>query len=91
LVLQRLQSGKRVSITYSWYIEGGKKRILVDPGWRRRTSPATRRWEVAGKKIASLEENLSRIGLKPSDMDMVIITHLHFDHFANMRKVLNAE
>ena len=82
---------KRVSVTYSWYIEGGEKRILVDPGVEAEDVPRYSSLEVAGKKIASLEENLSRLGLAPKDIDIVIITHLHFDHFANTRKVLGAK
>ena len=82
---------KRISITYSWYIEGGDKRILVDPGVEAEDVPRYSSLEVAGEKIRSLEENLSRFSLKPSDIDIVIITHLHFDHFANTRKCPNAE
>jgi len=82
---------KRVSVTYSWYLEGGDKRILVDPGVEAEDVARYSSLEVAGKKINSLEENLSRLGLKPADIDVVIITHLHFDHFANTRKVLGAK
>lgn len=82
---------KRISITYSWYIEGGDKRILVDPGVEAEDVPRYASLEVAGKRIRSLEENLSRFNLRPSDIDLVIITHLHFDHFANTRKCPNAE
>lgn len=82
---------KRKSITYSWYIEGGEKRILVDPGVEAEDVARYSSLEVAGEKIASLEENLTRFGLRPSDLDIVIVTHLHFDHFANTRKCLNAE
>ncbi|MEI9475291.1 MAG: N-acyl homoserine lactonase family protein [Deltaproteobacteria bacterium] len=82
---------KRGSITYSWYIEGGEKRILVDPGVEAEDVARYSSLDVAGKKIASLEENLSRLGLTLGDIDIVIITHLHFDHFANTRKVLGAK
>jgi N-acyl homoserine lactone hydrolase len=82
---------KRVSVTYSWYVEGGDKRILVDPGVEAEDVARYSSLEVAGKRINSLEENLSRLGLKPADIDIVIITHLHFDHFANTRKVLGAK
>ncbi len=83
-------SKKRKSITYSWFIQGGKKRVLVDPGVEAEDVARYSSLEVAGRKIASLEENLSRLGLTPADIDIVIITHLHFDHFANTRKVLSA-
>ncbi|NLV17144.1 MAG: N-acyl homoserine lactonase family protein [Syntrophomonadaceae bacterium] len=50
-------------------IEGGAERILVDAG-------------VGGPE--ALIRALAAKGLKPKDIDTVIITHLHFDHADNV-------
>lgn len=58
----------------TFYIEGGAKKILVDAG------------VFSGGRdghqgmIAALAE----IGLQPVDIDVVILTHLHFDHVGNI-------
>ncbi|MFC1964221.1 N-acyl homoserine lactonase family protein [Chloroflexota bacterium] len=60
---------------FSWYIEGPSKRILVDTGSRMQLLrfPA---WEHQ----ISFEQRLKDFGLKPADIDIVILTHLHYEH-----------
>jgi N-acyl homoserine lactone hydrolase len=65
---------------FVWYIEGPKENILVDSGMT---------WEIYQKLGASghthvqtLHEGLSKYGLKLSDIDIVLQTHLHLDHVA---------
>jgi glyoxylase-like metal-dependent hydrolase (beta-lactamase superfamily II) len=87
--------GEKVSIPiYSWYIEGSDKHILVDAGIGfadfERYSPIVRGFGGGGKDVASLEENLGKFGLKPLDIDIVVITHMHLDHFFNARDCRNA-
>ena len=63
------------SITYSWYIEGPDKKILVDTALRAnllRFGPK--------RDLTTPEERLKDFGLKPADIDIVIVTHLHYDH-----------
>jgi len=74
-----------VVYTYIWYIEGTKERILVDAG-----APAERfisRGDPA-ETIASPTDALKRVGVSPNEIDIVICTHLHFDHigFGHMYK-----
>jgi len=75
---------------YSWYLEGGERRILVDTG---EMSPirSKDREEDLGGAIYSFEDGLARAGLKPGDIDTVIHTHLHNDHCENDYKCVNAE
>lgn len=63
----------------AWYIEGASKRILVDTGgvdpelaahWQ----PYTRRAEQ------TIQNALGKIGVRCEDIDIVINTHLHWDH-----------
>jgi len=62
---------------YIWYIEGLKARILVDAGGPAETF--TRRGFPA-RNIASPAEALKKVGLSPEEIDLVICTHLHYDH-----------
>jgi len=64
----------------SWYIEGADKKILVDTGGG---DPATAdpKWQpywVEGDN--SLEKGLKKMGLTFDDIDIVVTTHLHWDH-----------
>jgi len=74
---------------YSWYLEGGEKKVLVDTG---EMSPiqSRDREEKIGGKIYTFEEGLGRWGLSPEDIDVVIHTHLHSDHCENDYKCSNA-
>lgn len=66
-------------ICYVWYIEGSQPKTLVDTGARafmfmERGAPAT--------DLVSVEDGLMKLGLKPEDIEIIIVTHLHFDHIA---------
>ena len=60
-------------------IESGGKRVLVDTGvgdkWGEREREIYRI-----DRSASLLGGLARLGVRPEDIDIVINTHLHFDH-----------
>ncbi len=74
---------------YSWYLEGGDKKILVDTGEMRPIQSAEREAAIGGK-IYTFEEGLALYGLKPEDIDIVVHTHLHNDHCENDYKCVNA-
>ncbi len=82
--------GKQYTIPiYSWYLEGGDKKILVDTGLMGVIQSEDRQKAIGGK-IYTFEEGLARWGLKPGDIDVVIHTHLHNDHCENDFKCENA-
>ena len=60
------------SVSYIWYIEGSQPKILVDAG--------TRAVGGFGDELISVDGGLAKLGLKPEDIDIVIVTHLHLDH-----------
>lgn len=62
------------------FIETGDERILIETGIGEKWSP--KHTEMYGiTREQSLAESLRRIaGLGPEDIDIVINTHLHFDH-----------
>ncbi len=72
--------GQKLNLgNYVWYIEGSDPKILVDSG-----ASAEQWWALKKQadKIQSMEEGLAKIGLKPADIGIILITHLHFDHMA---------
>jgi glyoxylase-like metal-dependent hydrolase (beta-lactamase superfamily II) len=74
---------------YSWYLEGGDQKILVDTGEMKPIQSEDREKAVGGR-IYTFEEGLARHGLTPEDIDLVIHTHLHNDHCENDFKCANA-
>lgn len=91
-ITQGRNVGKKVYIpALTWLIEGGEKLILVDTGmaatkmadWHHKGS-----YQDEGMDICS---QLQKIGVNPKDIDIVIFTHLHWDHCYNMKEFVNAE
>ena len=62
----------------SLFVRGGGKTVLVETGCggKRGRTPGAAGTETAG----ALVENLAREGIRPEDVDIVVNTHLHFDH-----------
>jgi len=61
-----------------WYIEGADSRILIDTGADAKVATEFRGFPA--EHIASFEEALSRVGPETNDIDLVIHTHLQWDH-----------
>jgi len=66
-------------------IEDGKRRMLVDTG-------AGSKWDEKGRRIYRLDartprELLAPVGLGPDEIDVVLCTHLHFDHAGGATEV----
>ncbi len=83
-------SGSSIDVPiFAWYIEGGGQRILVDTG----ASAEHMRTHcgLEADDINTFEHVLmTRIGLRPQDIDLVIQTHLMVEHCANTRRCSNA-
>ncbi len=58
----------------AYLINTGEKLILVDSGAR----------DLFGPNAGLLPSNLAAIGVKPEDIDMVLVTHIHPDHVAGL-------
>jgi len=67
--------------TYVWYIEGASRNIMVDAGITAQQFKDYG-WLVPKKEVQTLEEGMGKLNLKPEDIDLVILTHMHFDHTA---------
>jgi len=64
--------------------DGGEK-VLVDTGIGELPESHRKFFPVKRKVDETLKAQLLKHGLKPDDVDVVIITHLHFDHCGNNR------
>jgi len=64
--------------------EGGEK-VLVDTGIGELPESHRKFFPVKRKADENLKAQLLKHGLKPDDIDVVISTHLHFDHCGNNR------
>jgi len=53
--------------------------VLIDSGYGTKAAPRDRE-NFALQEGNPLLDNLARVGVKPEDVDIVILTHLHFDH-----------
>jgi len=62
-----------------------KEKVLVDTGIGDLPEPHRKFFPVKRKKNETLQVSLTKHGLKPEDIDVVISTHLHFDHCGNNR------
>ena len=80
--------GKTVgSCCYIWYIEGSEPKVLVDCGCEAQALVAKGLTEY---DVQSVEEGLGKLGVKPDDIGIVILTHLHGDHVSLAWKYKNA-
>ena len=73
----------------SWYVRAGDKHVLIDTG-----APPDimgKRWYNDYEELASFEAALEAVGTAPDAIDIVIQTHLHFDHCGNLPECKNAE
>lgn len=59
-------------------IRSGDQTVLVDTGVG--TKPDRNMRANYGMRAGKLVENLALQGVRPEDVDLVILTHLHFDH-----------
>jgi len=76
---------------FTFLIEDGEKLLLVDTGmsWSERANdyhhPGSRQ-----PQGMAIHEQLAKIGYKPQDIDIVVFTHMHWDHIFYMDKFTNA-
>ena len=65
----------------SYYLEGAGHKIIVDTGG---TPPDGVKWQPYFRtENEALEKALHNIGVSPEQIDIVILTHLHWDHASN--------
>jgi glyoxylase-like metal-dependent hydrolase (beta-lactamase superfamily II) len=77
----------------AWYLTDGKRKILVDTGLPE--EERSRKWHpYTNPRISEaqrIENALAARGAKPEDIELVILTHLHWDHAGNTSPFTNAK
>jgi N-acyl homoserine lactone hydrolase len=80
-----------IAMTYSVLLSapanGARRLIVVDTGFAHGES-------MSGRSFAAMEsphDVLGKLGFRPSDVDTVVLTHLHFDHAGNIDAFPNAD
>lgn len=66
-----------------WFIEGSKRRILVDTGGSHPDWAARYHHPIERSEHEDPIKAIEGLGLKPEEIDIVINTHLHWDHCFN--------
>ncbi len=72
----------------AWLIKTPQGNVLVDTGAYKDDMKAY--WHDETENVQTLSEGLAKHGLKPEDIDYLVITHLHFDHALNAQECKNA-
>jgi len=85
----RLNLGQQLAlVNYVWYIDGTKERILIDAGG---SAEYFRRFGIPVEEIQTLDSGLNKVGVSFSDIDLIILTHLHTDHIAQASRFPKAK
>ncbi|WP_454695962.1 N-acyl homoserine lactonase family protein [Achromobacter aegrifaciens] len=71
---------------YCWLIRGNERNILVDTGFSACSARARQR-----TFLQSPEAGLTQLGVATTDIDSLILTHLHYDHAGNVDAYPNAQ
>ena len=76
----------------TFLIEGGDQLILVDTGmsWTAHADKYHHGPSLQRPGIDDIESRLAQVGYKPSDVDIVLFTHLHWDHIFYLEKFTKA-
>lgn len=90
-----------------YLIEHPNGLILYDTGWHREVSPEGKYSRIAQikhmylrhfllnqaklPKGKAIDEQLEEMGIKPSDLDYVILSHMHMDHASGLKLVKEAK
>jgi N-acyl homoserine lactone hydrolase len=83
--------GEEVEIpATAWYLTDGQHKLLVDTGM---AYTELAHWHHAGSwqdPDDVVHQRLKRIGVDPEEIELVIFTHLHWDHCHNIDKFTHA-
>ena len=78
--LYRISTGtSHPSVCYIWFIQGPESTIIVDAGVE---ANMFAKLGIPKNDLVSVEDGLDYLGLQTTDIDIVIVTHLHMDHIA---------
>ena len=85
-------AGKKIwNPVYCFYVDTGDHKIMVDTGLC--DEERATRYHHKCEKRGCLEAHhhlRDKLGVEPGDIEIVILTHLHWDHVQNMKEFRNA-
>ena len=81
---------KREMPCIGWVILGSGKKIIVDTGPSGSDWSLKYHWPLKKEPSQEIEASLQTLGLSPKEIDLVILTHLHWDHCYNLELFSNA-
>jgi glyoxylase-like metal-dependent hydrolase (beta-lactamase superfamily II) len=76
----------------AFFVDGGGTRILVDTGMA--STEISNSLHVKGSLQPdgyAIHDQLKKIGIQPQQIDIIVLTHLHWDHYYNIDKFPNAK
>lgn len=74
----------------SWYVKADGRNVLIDTGISLQDNQKYLHGN-AYEEIKTFEQALDSAGITPEDVDIIIQTHLHYDHCGNTRHCKNAK
>ena len=85
LLTFRSNFGSKIAvICIGWVIKGGEKIVLVDTGPSSRADATKYHWPLIKDASQEIDMALKAVGVKCEDIEIVILTHLHWDHCYNL-------
>ena len=72
----------------AWYINAGGKHVLVDTGIG--VADHKKIANIPMEDVQSFDAALASVGVTADDIDLIIATHLHYDHMGNAKSCRNA-
>jgi glyoxylase-like metal-dependent hydrolase (beta-lactamase superfamily II) len=86
-----MNQGVKVDVpSYIWYIEGSESKIILDTSYSDPELMSKWHYPCTRKPENEVVNALKSVGLKPEDIDIVVMTHLHWDHSGNTNLFRNA-
>jgi glyoxylase-like metal-dependent hydrolase (beta-lactamase superfamily II) len=77
----------RISLTMRpLLVRTGDRNVLIDAGVGDKLSEKEREIYAIDQRTTSLQSSLAGLGLAPEDIDVVVASHLHFDHAGGFTK-----
>ena len=84
--------GKRVKIpVMGAYIDHPDAKIIVDTGVSNPEQAEAKNCQYTSNAENNPVDQLAKLGVKPEEIDYLVITHLHWDHAGGIRKFPNAK
>jgi N-acyl homoserine lactone hydrolase len=76
--------------SYSWYLKGPEGKILVDTGYGDPELMSRLHRPCRKSEEQKIENALKALGTSPEEIDIVVLTHLHWDHCGDLGLFKNA-